>query len=1531
MSVRMLALLFLLLSPVSRALDMPQVPLLQSHRAEPPPLNLLLLSRDHKLFVEAYDDASDLDGDGLPDVGFKPDLDYYGYFNPGLCYRYSGEGLALSSRQFVPVLMANRGRCGGSSWSGNLLNYIAMSRIDILRRSLYGGKRDGNSATLLRSNLPADAHAWGREFDGSLSGAGNLLDYVPADFPIKAFVDDKSTRSIAQWLAAGHRIMFANMDMTGIPGYASYPGLPVIRVAAATGSSQLIDWVSSDGNRELMDYNNKHIVSLTARVAVCTELDLQLAARQERGSACQRYGGQFRPIGLLHTYGMSGKMEFGLMSSSYDVPMQGGVLRVPLRPFSDEVDGHSGDHAAGGIVKTIDALRINKPDFMYYSGSGNWGNPLAEMYYEALRYLSGAAEPVYITKPGAVDAKLSLPSHMKWHNPYAARPASREGAPMLPPRPWCTRPFITVISDAVTSFDTNVPGSAFGDSLNSDLPGLNVNSLAQTLWRHEFGAPRTVMVGAVAQGGVDGLPTGKQADSFNIRGIAPEEPTRQGSFYSAMLAYYARTRALITPASPPPPGQSAPLVHSFAVAISNALPRISLKLGPREVSIVPYGKAVHGVSNTLSIVDFYLRADSLTCARPLCYRFRVNFDDAEDGGDYDKDAVADYQIRLLNGRVQVSVDSVTAASGSRSHLGFIITGVRPLPGSGPAHAGGGYLVVRENEPAAENECVTEKEGANPLNFGLVARPEPGKPKRECLRLPLQFSREFEPDNGQGEVIRLASPLWYLAKYGGYADSGGQRNVFDPAQPWQWDADGDGVPDNYAMASNPLKLEQQLERVFQSISHQGGAMAAGSVSSMRILQDTLYYESSFDAEHWSGDLKAYRFLPALGGGLQTGNADTLQWSAAKQLDGTQARVLIAGNPGIHGPRALPFRPASLRASGLLAAFRDGRESDDVNAALRVEYLAGSAQDEGRLFRYRPQTKLGDLLSSAPLHVGRPFNIVDSGPDYAAFRQALKSRPPMVYIGGNDGMLHAFDAGTGREQFAFVPKLFLAAPHSRLLALARPDYGGAHHRDYVNGQQDRSEARQAGGWASLLAGALGSGGRELYLLDVTRPEQVAEGRAGDLLQWEFTGDDDADLGLVFGRPRIVRLNDGQWHVLSPNGYNSGRPGARKAGLFILPVTRDPQWLNLPGNARGSHYFKLMTSVAGENGLSDIRPVDLDRNGTVDLVYAGDLRGNVWKFDLSASDPALWHVARDNQPLFTALGPDQRIQPIVVAPAVAWLRGRRPQRPSADNSGLMVYVGTGKFIENCDRGSGLCGGGDREAESARNSIYGLWDFGGAICSRDELRQQQISSYVHGGKTYRKLSRHAVHYPPAGVQGGACLAGGMARQALGGEGGPYPLSDYRLGWFEDLPLSGERVISAPVAIGKQVLYLSYVPDVSDGHDVCRPAARSFLMAVSADHGGALDGSSIVIPGAIGADDRRDTAGVETAASLGYTLFDVPAAAQAYGPIDKPYLPFAPGYHGDGCANTIRTSGGDSIQLAAGAECRRHVRQISWREIIKD
>lgn len=351
-----------------------------------------------------------------------------------------------------------------------------------------------------------------------------------------------------------------------------------------------------------------------------------------------------------------------------------------------------------------------------------------------------------------------------------------------------------------------------------------------------------------------------------------------------------------------------------------------------------------------------------------------------------------------------------------------------------------------------------------------------------------------------------------------------------------------------------------------------------------------------------------------------------------------------------------------------------------------------------------SRQGDIVNSEIWYTGGAVsNFGLSG--YAAFRNSVANRTPMLYVGGNDGMLHGFSAVDGTEKIAYVPRGVMG----KLKNLADPGY--IHdHKYYVDGSPMTGDIKTGNGntasdWKTVLVGTLGLGGRGYFVLDVTNPSNFSEAQAAATVLLDKTFGDkedtsgvDADIGAITAAPvrnpsnlqqttQIARLNNGRWAVVMGNGYNSKnqRPAllvqyldGNEKQLKVIPATSD---------AAGSGNAK-------DNGLSAPALVDLDGNGTPDIVYAGDNLGNLWKFDLLSSDDTKWGVAFNNNPLFTAKGPKTtggnrtEVQPITTAPIVR--ANNRSMTVDLGNGekrtqsigGLVVAFGTGRNLTNNDR---------------------------------------------------------------------------------------------------------------------------------------------------------------------------------------------------------------------------------------------------------
>lgn len=461
------------------------------------------------------------------------------------------------------------------------------------------------------------------------------------------------------------------------------------------------------------------------------------------------------------------------------------------------------------------------------------------------------------------------------------------------------------------------------------------------------------------------------------------------------------------------------------------------------------------------------------------------------------------------------------------------------------------------------------------------------------------------------------------------------------------------------AANPDEFASELAAILSEVISRANATTSVAVSATRLSTATLVYAASFDSEDWSGELLA---LNAEDGSIEHRATDELE-----QL-GADGRSIFSYDPDADSGIAFEANGATAGAIGdrLMANAPTGGSWTAQNL---IAYIRGNdSPDAGNpeAFRQR-EVMLGDIVNSRPFYSGsgnEGWGRVDE--DYLDYIDGHKNDPDRcdevegtcnyaredtLFIGANDGMLHAFDAETLEEFFAYVP----ATVHGRLHHLAETDYS---HKFFVDGQvavADAEIGNETGGWGTFLVGTLGAGGRGVYALDITDPESFDE---GDVL-WEFTAEDDPDLGYTFGEPIITRIgteDTGTWVAIFGNGYNSA------AGNPILYV------LNL---ANGELIEKVTLDDTGTvdtpagNGLSGLVGWrDPATRTHLSRVYAGDLNGTMWRIDFDGQTPSVVY----DDGLFT--DPDGRA--VTSTPNIA----------AHPNGGLMVYFGTGKLIEASDR---------------------------------------------------------------------------------------------------------------------------------------------------------------------------------------------------------------------------------------------------------
>jgi type IV pilus assembly protein PilY1 len=601
---------------------------------------------------------------------------------------------------------------------------------------------------------------------------------------------------------------------------------------------------------------------------------------------------------------------------------------------------------------------------------------------------------------------------------------------------------------------------------------------------------------------------------------------------------------------------------------------------------------------------------------------------------------------------------------------------------------------------------------------------------------------------------------------------------------------------FLSAQNPETLRSSLLNALTNIAERASTATAAAFNSTSLSSNSVVYQAKFDPVKWSGELLAFPISTS--GAIST----TPIWNAATQLSAQLPanRVILSYNPSTN--TGIPFLwDTAVLSSTQQADLNQGVTAADGRGAARVAYLRGDRSNEGSAsteFRIRNSSSvLGDIAQSNPVFVGKAIQTYpDTAPfptgsaAYSTFKNSQAQRAGVVYVGANDGMLHGFSASTGNEVIAYAPhNLFSANASEGLHYLTEKTYG---HRYYVDLGPSISDAyiktttNGTVGWKTVLVGGERGGGRGLFALDITNPNTFSQSGSApdDIVMWEFTH---ADLGYTYSEPTISLMNNGRWAAIFGNGYNDTGAGIAKLFIVYLDGGLDGVW------TLGSDYLILSTGVGSttaRNGLASPALTDMNNDKVVDRIYAGDLRGNMWAFDVSSSNDANWEVAYKTgmtpKPLFTARSAANVAQPITTRPAIA--RHASVPFSTSNSPNFMVYFGTGQYIASGDT-----------ANTATQTYYGVWDNGSKEIVRADLTAQTVTT---SGDT-RTLSSSAVNY------------------------------NTKKGWYIDLDSStaatGERVAVDSLIRDDEVHFNTLIPSST----ICGYGGSSWLMRVNRNNGG--------------------------------------------------------------------------------------------------
>ncbi|HEX2667590.1 MAG TPA: PilC/PilY family type IV pilus protein [Gammaproteobacteria bacterium] len=548
--------------------------------------------------------------------------------------------------------------------------------------------------------------------------------------------------------------------------------------------------------------------------------------------------------------------------------------------------------------------------------------------------------------------------------------------------------------------------------------------------------------------------------------------------------------------------------------------------------------------------------------------------------------------------------------------------------------------------------------------------------------------------GLGMTTTITSPKWNGDTFTGtgYGDlvtghlawpavsSDSANNIYDL---WHAAINGRG---QFFSADNPQDVAAAFNSIVSRITGRVGSSSAIAVNSTRLDSNTFIYQAQFNSGDWSGEVLAYKINT-------DGSIGAVQWQATSKLPAFGSRnIMTWDNTNKAG---IDFTWATLTSNEQAALNTNLSGVNDGKGSERLDYLRGDQSKEqsqsGGIYRNRTYL-LADIVNSNPLFIGTQnygfINLPGSeGTSYSSFVSSKASRAETLVVGGNDGMLHGFDANTGIELFAYVPR----GIYGNLSALTNPGYT---HQFYVDGSPQSVDAYVSGGWKTLLTGTTGAGGREIFLINATNPSALTK---SDIM-WDYDGAmaGDNDMGYTIGQPTIARMHDGKWYIIFGNGYNSPN---QHALIYMYRIS-------------DGTLLKFDSKVGNLNGMSTPNPVDYNGDRITDAIYAGDLLGNVWKLDVSDADPTKWaYTTYGNSnptPLFTALDSNNNVQPIT----------ERPQVGKNTAGQVMVFFGTGTYF--------LTGDNAVPASPPVQAFYGIIDDKGNTAADQVLQKTLLQQTI-------------------------------------------------------------------------------------------------------------------------------------------------------------------------------------------------------------
>ena len=714
------------------------------------------------------------------------------------------------------------------------------------------------------------------------------------------------------------------------------------------------------------------------------------------------------------------------------------------------------------------------------------------------------------------------------------------------------------------------------------------------------------------------------------------------------------------------------------------------------------------------------------------------------------------------------------------------------------------------------------------------------------------------DVAEGSIDIHDRQLYLMGKYGGFNNtidrtSDTFANPFyatDPANPlgaairtnseWE-DSIGSAYPSNYLLASDPQKLINGIRAAFARISANSGTLSGAALTSANLTYGSAgAYIATFNPARWSGSV-LFNSLSVDGSGnlvvspspiwdsgaLLTARCGTVSSGSTVCTDTdaspNKRKIFTTVQAGrtlfTAGVRvAKPFTFGDITAAGDLSylfALNTNPASGflDLQGQARLNYLRGYRADEASSLGFRQRdSAMGDIVNSGPVYAGPPTTSIPDA-DYQTFAQNNAARAPAVYVGANDGMLHAIRASDGVELFSYVPGF----TYQWLNDLTNPGYV---HEVFVDTVPKVQEAKVGSNWKTVLIGAGGAGGQGIFALDVTDPSTFGTTN----VMFEFTDADDPDFGSVIATPEIAKLwvsGDGigtpkvYRYFAVVTGYNKRRTtvngttdtkvstdSTNKGVLFLIALDHVLGTAWVPG----TDYYKFTfpaTNPAVANGLA---PVTLLPSRTGDrstaAMYFGDLQGNLWKLDTSGGSPSSWVPTLGSpsspSPIFVAQDSSGNRQPIT----------GRVELANGPFGSTLVFFGTGKYL----------GATDVALPASTQSEYGFLDLNPSVLVTRSTDLVQRTGSIG---------------PCPSPQTGNCVV-------VTGAAFSYTGPSAKKGWYLDFPsstASGERSVTKPAVSNGLLTFTT----LTLSGDLCA-GGNGFVYQVNALTGLPLAGAGNVI-----------------------------------------------------------------------------------------